>query len=1589
MPRLSKIGAAALAAFGWTSGVSAITASYLQVAGGGGGGFIAGGNRGAGGGAGGFLTGSFSLNPTQSYTVVVGAGGTPLANGSNSTITGTGISVTASVGGGAGGSQNGASSVVGQNGGSGGGGPSQSGTGSTAGGTGTVGQGNDGAAGTNSGGQPFGCGGGGGAGAAGSLSNNPAGAGGIGLTSSISGTSTYYAGGGGGGTYAAGGGVGGAGGLGGGGLGGGTTSANGVSGTANTGGGGGGAEYSSSAGASGGSGVVIISYAGAQQFGGGVVTSSGGNTIHTFTTSGTLSPLSSLTASYLIVAGGGGGGGAQGGGGGAGGLLSGSGLTIDTNSIYAITVGAGGTGGTQVDSNNGQRGTSGSNSAFSMVSTTAIGGGGGGAFSFTGSGIENGLSGGSGGGAGLRNGSSTGGAGTTSQGFAGGNSGTYSAPFSGAGGGGASEVGDNGGNVVANGGDGLANSITGTSTYYAGGGGGGNGGGAGGSGGGGAGSAAGSGTAGTANTGGGGGGAAYAGSAPFYTGGAGGSGIVIISYPGSTQQMAGGTVTVAGGNVIHTFTSSGFLTPIVLTTNSLRFRSSASAYLNRTPSVASNQKTFTISFWSKLGQLGTYRSFFSAGTANPPFVDIGLQNTDEFQVDMSVSAGRVSPKTTAVFRDPSAWYHFVVAFDTTQATQANRVKVYVNGVQQTITATGVAQNTDLAVNSVVAHNIGRRAVASDSYLDGYMADINFVDGQALTPNSFGTSNGLGVWQPIRYGGSYGTNGFYLPFTNSGPSVSADYLVVAGGGGGGAGTSGVIEGGGGGAGGFRTGSGLTLNKNSSYSVTVGSGGASNTNGSDSVLSTITSTGGGAGGRNGTTSGSTGGSGGGAGGVTVSGANGNTPSTSPSQGNNGGAGVGVSVFASGGGGGAGAVGGTAVSAPGAGGAGTASSISGSSITYAGGGGGTQGGTTSGAGGAGGGGAGATSGAGNAGTANLGGGGGAGSSVGSGAGGAGGSGIVIISYAGTPQFTGGTITQSGGNTIHTFTSSGTLSFNIASDYSPNGNNWTANNISLTAGSTYDSMTDVPTLTSATAANYCVINPINQSGQTITNGNLTTQWSATAAGNRSSFAMDSGKWYWEVTMTSVANQINTGIVRTDSSLTVDLVVAGSNAIIYIGLNGNRYINGSGAGYGASYVSGDIIGVAVDITNNTIAFYKNGVSQGTITGLSLSGFSWYAATGNANNQANQIVDYNFGQQPFAYTPPTDFLRLNTFNLPTPTIGATASTTANKYMDASLWTGNGASSQVVTNSGSMQPDFVWIKSRNQAFGHLLFDSVRGISLYLQSNGTGAEVTDANMVSSLNSNGFTVGSSGFTNGNTYTQVGWQWRASNATAVTNTNGSIISTVSANTTAGFSIVTYTGNGTAGATVGHGLGVAPSMYIVKVRSTTESWITYHISIGATNFVALNLVQASTAATAAWNNTAPTSTVFSLGNASSTNGSGATFVAYCFAPVAGYSAFGSYTGNGSTDGTFVYLGFRPRFMLVKRTDAVTDWQIIDSARNTYNAAGTFLYPNLSNAEDVTDRIDFVSNGFKLRTTAGPNNASSTWIYACFAENPFKYANAR
>jgi len=323
-----------------------------------------------------------------------------------------------------------------------------------------------------------------------------------------------------------------------------------------------------------------------------------------------------------------------------------------------------------------------------------------------------------------------------------------------------------------------------------------------------------------------------------------------------------------------------------------------------------------------------------------------------------------------------------------------------------------------------------------------------------------------------------------------------------------------------------------------------------------------------------------------------------------------------------------------------------------------------------------------------------------------------------------------------------------------------------------------------------------------------------------------------------------------------------------------------------------------------------------------------------------------------------------------------------KHMQAVLYTGTGATQTI--GGLNFQPDLIWIKSRSAATDHKLIDSVRGVTKSLESNTTDAEATDTNGVTAITSTGFTLGSDSVYNNSGATYVAWCWKA-NGAGSSNTAGSITSTVSANTSAGFSVVTYTGTG-ANATFGHGLGVAPSMVIVRNRSITQNFIIGHTSVWDSNLNSFLLFTSSATSTnsAIWNGARPTSSVISIGSDSGTNGNGNAHVAYCWSEVAGFSKFGIFTGNGSTDNAFVYTGFRPKFVMIKATTGTDNWFTLDSTRNTFNVANSWLSPNLANAEGADNFFDLLSNGFKMRLAG-----NTPYIYAAFAESPFKYANAR
>ena len=330
-----------------------------------------------------------------------------------------------------------------------------------------------------------------------------------------------------------------------------------------------------------------------------------------------------------------------------------------------------------------------------------------------------------------------------------------------------------------------------------------------------------------------------------------------------------------------------------------------------------------------------------------------------------------------------------------------------------------------------------------------------------------------------------------------------------------------------------------------------------------------------------------------------------------------------------------------------------------------------------------------------------------------------------------------------------------------------------------------------------------------------------------------------------------------------------------------------------------------------------------------------------------------------------------------------------KHFNTKLYTGNG-STQSITGVG-FQPDWTWTKKRNGTTGHRLVDAVRGVTKALFTNGTNTESTEANGLTAFASDGYALGTDGNYNNSSDTYVSWNWLGANGTT-SNSDGSITTTVSANQTAGFSIVSYTGNATAGATIGHGLGATPQWVIIKNRSNAQNWFIYHEGIGATKVIYLDLTNAQQTLTQGWNDTAPTSSVVSLGTEAGTNKSGSNMIAYCFAEKQGYSKISSFVGNGSSNGTYVHLGFRPSFILYKVSSASSDWYLQDNKRLTYNVNNTRLEANNSDAEvtGAADSIDMLSNGFKMRHTSSSfNNSGATYIYYAVAESPFVTAGTK
>jgi hypothetical protein len=562
------------------------------------------------------------------------------------------------------------------------------------------------------------------------------------------------------------------------------------------------------------------------------------------------------------------------------------------------------------------------------------------------------------------------------------------------------------------------------------------------------------------------------------------------------------------------------------------------------------------------------------------------------------------------------------------------------------------------------------------------------------------------------------------------------------------------------------------------------------------------------------------------------------------------------------------------------------------------------------------------------------------------------------------------------------------IGKDSSVNANNWTPNAISVTAGPGNDSLVDSPTnygldsyntTVDNARGNYCGLNPLAISGGSLANGNLDYSTTNVIRSVVASTGVTSGKWYWEVraNLTDATQAGMIGITTNPDALISSVTYVGANTTSYsiYQRDGFKYNNGTATAYGSSYLTaGDIVMVALDMGSGKVWFGLNGTwasSGNPATGVNeaFSGISGTAfpAIGNSTLTAgfNTDMSVNFGQRLFAYNMPAGYKTLCTTNLPTPTIKKPSS-----YFDALAYTGTGASNSI--SSLGFSPDLVWIKNRGGATSNALYDTTRLATKQLSSDTTGDEATSSTGLTAFDSNGFTLGTSTLVNTSGTQYVAWAWDEAPI-------------------AGLDIVSYTGTG-ANATIPHNLGVAPKMLIVKARTTAgadQGWPVWHESIANTTYLQLNSTAATATGTNYWNSTSPTSSVFSVGTNAAVNTSADTYIAYAFAEVEGFSKIGSYTGNANANGPFVYCGFRPSFILIKSRTAVDAWLIYDNERNTFNVASSNLVPNTSAAEATISGIDFVSNGFKLRTITTTPNAAQTYIFAAFAESPFKYARAR
>jgi hypothetical protein len=777
---------------------------------------------------------------------------------------------------------------------------------------------------------------------------------------------------------------------------------------------------------------------------------------------------------------------------------------------------------------------------------------------------------------------------------------------------------------------------------------------------------------------------------------------------------------------------------------SIRFTMGDSAYLTRTPSSASNRRTWTFSFWWKVntfasGTSGGYRILQAGST------EFGWSNSDDKLYFIDGSTLRA---TTQVFRDPTAWQHIVLAVDTTDTTAADRVKIYINGVQVTSfsTSSNPSENFEFDVNATVAQNIGKEG---SNYIDAYIAEMYLIDGTQAAPTAFGEFDDSGVWKPIAYSGSFGTNGFYIDGRDS-----SDL-----------------------------------------------GDDESGNGNDFTSS----------------------------GLTTADQRSDTPTNNQ-------------------------------------------------ITF---------------------------------------------------------------NRLNNQRGGGTVTD--GNLVYTGPSTRTL-------------------ISLTA--------NLPSTGKyAVAFSSDTVSTNNGWNFGITKSN-NSNFGDAAGSNEDVGASDGVQMSPSSSDLTLYDYITTGSIDPSLPITTSdefwLAVDMATGKCFLGI------------YDASATAMKFVAADAGLDGNP-ATGDNPTT--TITAMIGSNEYVFAAGAKSGNVLTLL-----NESECSGTTPTGYTYFeNVSDFPTPTI-----TDGSSAFLPQLYTGNGSSGLAITNdasAGDFKPDLWWIGPRSNGDNHVFIDVARGQTQRLKSNSSDAEDTDSPAQITFETNGFDLDTTDPNfNGSGRTYVAWQWKTVGGAGSSNESGSInTTTTSVNTTNGLSISTFEGNGTAGQTIGHGLGVKPSWIIIKNRDSTEQWIVYHSELGATKYLLLNGTGGVADSDGAWNDTEPTSTLITLGGGGfGTNVSGNSMVCYAWAEVPGYSSFGSYTGNADANGPFIYTGFRPAFVMVKRTDSTDNWVIVDSARNPFNVANLRLFADTGTADTSSTTHDFTATGFKLRASdGGVNGSGGSFVYMAFAENPF------